>query len=65
MGIVSDEARQIAADHGLIFVGDICIAVTRALLEIPSRARVLENSCVSLCARLAGCGTRIHRSTTQ
>ncbi len=37
VGIVSDEARQIAADHGLIFVEDICIAVTHALLEIPPR----------------------------
>ncbi len=37
VGIVSDEARQIAADHGLIFVEDICIAVTHALLEMPPR----------------------------
>jgi predicted CoA-binding protein len=36
-GIVSDEARQIAADHGLIFVEDICMAATHALLEIPPR----------------------------
>ncbi len=37
MGIVSEEARQIAADHGLIFVEDICMAVTHALLEIAPR----------------------------
>lgn len=37
VGIVSDEARQITADHGLIFVEDICMAVTHALLEIPPR----------------------------
>ncbi len=36
-GIVSDEARRIAADHGLIFVEDICMAVTHALLEIEPR----------------------------
>jgi predicted CoA-binding protein len=37
VGIVSDKARRIAADHGLIFVEDICIAVTHTLLEIPPR----------------------------
>ncbi len=37
MGIVSEEARQIAADHGLNFVEDICMAVTHALLEIAPR----------------------------
>jgi predicted CoA-binding protein len=37
MGIVSDEARQIAADHRLIFVENICMAVTHALLEIAPR----------------------------
>jgi predicted CoA-binding protein len=37
MGIVSEEARQIAEDHGLIYVENICIAVTHALLEIPPR----------------------------
>jgi uncharacterized protein len=36
-GIVSDEARRIAEDHGLIFVEDICMAVTHALLEIEPR----------------------------
>ncbi len=37
VGIVSDEARRIAEDHGLIYVENICIAVTHALLEIPPR----------------------------
>lgn len=36
-GIVSEEARRIAADHGLIFVEDICMAVTHALLGIAPR----------------------------
>ncbi len=36
-GVVSPEARQIAADHGLTFVEDICMGATHALLEIPPR----------------------------
>lgn len=37
MGMISDEARQIAADHGLIFVEDICMAATHALLGVKPR----------------------------
>jgi len=36
-GIVSDEARRIAADRGLIFVENICMGATHAILEIEPR----------------------------
>jgi predicted CoA-binding protein len=37
-GIVSDEARRITEDHGLVFVENICMAATHALLGIAPRA---------------------------
>jgi predicted CoA-binding protein len=36
-GIVSDEARRIAEEHGLVFVENICMGATHAILGITPR----------------------------